>query len=242
MKKILFIGVMICIIFFNVGIINVSASDAYFVSDYGVSLSKEEYDFVSNFLYDGYQKSMTEQDYEIILGNGVNNDIERVEYNPIMPLGSTHTTGSKSLNISKTSLGSTTLVSIVATWTAIPLVKDYDLIGAYLDKVSLTGGVSTRVQYPNGNDSASYTKTAYNGVGASIKLPNVNTSNIIVSQVFNVTGSGHVYASYQHATKTVGLANSKKFTFSMGGFGNVFALDNAIYNSYDHMRGVDITI
>ena len=42
---------------------NVTAREYYYTNDNGVSLTKEEYDFLSKFYWDGYQEYMTIDQY-----------------------------------------------------------------------------------------------------------------------------------------------------------------------------------
>lgn len=238
MKRMLFI---LAVVISCVGINNVSASEVYYSNSNGILLTKKEYDFISEILWDGYQENMTMDEYNIILSNGVSKDIQKEEYIPMTPFATTHTTNAKSLSITKASFSNYTLISVTTKWLGSPVVRSYDLIGAYLDRVSLMGSVATRLSSTSGAYSSSYIKSDSNGFGVSIKLPDTGT-DIIVSQTFKVTGSGNVYASYQHATSNIILANSQNYTISRLGSGGVFLFDNSIYNIYDRMGGVNISI
>ena len=57
---------------------------------------------------------------------------------------------------------------------------------------------------------------------------------------FTYSGSGTIYASYQHAKTNVTLATSKKYTIAQGGYGNVLLFDNNVQIKYDNMTGVSI--
>ena len=196
MKKILFI---FTIMVFYAGICNASAYEVYYTNSNNVSFTKEEYEFISKILYDGYQKDMTLEEYNNLLSNGISDNIQKVSYETINPLDTEHTTANKSLTITKVKFPSYSLISVVAKWLNNPVVRSYDLIGAYLDGVSLTGGINTKVSSEEDTTFFYDIKNDTNGFGVSVKLPD-KAGSIIVSQTFSVIGSGNVYASYQHAT------------------------------------------
>ena len=69
-----------------------------------------------------------------------------------------------------------------------------------------------------------------------MKLPG-SGSNIVFNQTFTVSGSGRVYASYQHAKSSVSQADSKSFSISSSGLGNVFYFSSLnIRNKYDTLN------
>lgn len=45
---------------------NVYAQEIYYQNDYGVILDHQEYNFISNMYWEGYQKYLTMEDYNII--------------------------------------------------------------------------------------------------------------------------------------------------------------------------------
>lgn len=238
MRKICFFAILT---FF--AIINVNAAENYFSNRNGVSLTKEEYDFISKIFYEGYQDDLKEEEYNYIFTEDISNfsESEISEYVPIQMFGTSITTNSKSLKITKTQGTGYALISIVAKWSGSPVVRSYDVIGAYLSNVSLMGAPITKVTSSSGTTSYADVRYNGNGFGVSVKLPN-SGSGIIVSQAFKVTGNGHVYGSYQHAKNSVTQDNSKNYTISLSGYGNVFNFSNSVKNSYDQMSGVDIAV
>lgn len=238
MKKIL-----LCLsLLFYIGLTNVKAKEVYYTNSKNVCFSKEEYDFITNILWDGYQESMSLIEYNSILKNGVTDDVQSEELDIIMPLGTSHSTANKTLVITKAKSGNTTTVSVKATWTNLPVVRSYDVIGAYIMGPSIPNDVFTKVFTSSTTGTVSSNiKYNGNGFGVSIKLPTSGNS-IVISQVYSVTGTGTINASYQHATTELSLSDSQKYTISGSGAGGVFAFDSSVYNYYDHMRGVDISI
>ena len=82
--------------------------------------------------------------------------------------------------------------------------------------------------------------STYTGFGNSVLLP--SGSNLVINQILTTTPGGHIFASYQHAMQNVSLATSQLYTFSLGGYGNVFAFYGNAYGKYDGMAGVDIYV
>ncbi len=237
MKKI----ILVLFIFLGVKIMNVSAMDNYFVNMNGVIFSEEEYKFISDILWNGYQESMTQAEYDSIFIYGISNNIQIKELIPMMTFGNSHVTNSKSLVITKAATESDTLITVKVTWTKNPIVRSYDIIGAYLGGPIISSSVFTKVFSSSANNTSQYIKYDGNGFGVSIKLPD-NGNQVMLSQVYRVTGTGTINASYQHATSNISLSNSQKYTISNNGTGGVFLFDSSISNYYDHMRGVDISV
>ena len=223
MKKLLFV---IAIAFFYMGITSVHASEVYYTNVNNISFTKEEYDFVSKILWDGYQENMTLEEYDIILSNGISENIQINKYLPIMPLDTSHTTNAKSLVIAKSAFPSYALITVTLRWLGDPATRSYDIMGAYLDGVSLASSVSTRLSSSSSAYNSTYIKSDSNGFGVSIKLPDYD-SNIILTQSYRVNGTGNVFASYQHAKYSISLNNSQKYTISNNGSGKVFLFDSS---------------
>ena len=78
-----------------------------------------------------------------------------------------------------------------------------------------------------------------NGFGVSFKLP-TGGSSLNITQMFEVSIGGTVYASYQHANKTSTLDKSKDYSISKNGYGGVFLFSTLSSSYYDGMDGVYI--
>ena len=89
MKKIIFM----CLLFLTLSI-QANAKDIYYTNEMNVAFSKEEYDFVSSILFDGYQKTMTEEEFNnIFLDNTIHSEIRKVQSNyadGIVPMASSY--------------------------------------------------------------------------------------------------------------------------------------------------------
>lgn len=228
---------------------NVNAKEIYYSNDNGVSLSKEEYDFFSMLYWDGYQEYLTTEKYEIFVAN----DFLNAEYDSSTTQeknnikigdvssaqGTYHSTNSKSISISKI-CDTTCIIITKVNWFGTPSVKSYDVIGAYLYGATRIGTPSTLASSNSNTTSTAYYKYDSNGFGGSFVVP--SGSGLVITQDFITTTSGHIYASYQHATKTSSLAISQSYNISLTGFGGVFGFYGSAYNTYDDMNGVDIIL
>lgn len=222
--------------------INVKALETFYINENGVHFTAQEYECISKLYWEGFQEKMTLDDYNIVFENGMPLLIKSKEQDLIVPYASNHSTNNKTIKVTKAGFNGYTLVTTIASWYTNPIVRSYDLVGAYLDGVALANNlINTRIDSTDGMITSSEIKKDVNGFGVSIKLPSLGQS-IIISQTFRVTGKGTVYASYQHAKRSISLANSKKYSISRNGYGGVFKFENSIKDYYDAMGGVDIEI
>lgn len=234
--------ISIIVIAFSIFISSPKAAEAFYINNQGISFTQEEYEFITKIYWDGYQEKMNYDDYEMVFGNGMPIDVEIEEYTPIMTFSDAYSTASKSIKITKSNMGSYKLITISVDWMINPIVRSYDVIGAYLTGVKLVNGsVKTRAFSDSEETASTDIKQDANGFGVSIKLP-TSGNNFKIAQTFRVTRTGTIYASYQHAVKNISLANSKKYSISKNGYGSVFAFNNSIKSYYDGMQGVDIAI
>lgn len=198
MKKICFLIILICTL---VG--NVSAQELYYVNDKGVSFTKQEYDKISEFYWEGYQNNLTNEDFEFLKENGLfENEIKTIEINDnnfSLLSTSEHTTANKSLKMN-TVCSSTCLVSITLNWINLPKIRSYDILGIYLDNTSIIKINNLIVDTNKGKDFYSSTKKSSNGIGTSFKLP-TDVTYLNIAQTLIVEKRGVIKASYQHAKK-----------------------------------------
>ncbi len=223
--------------------INVNASELEgYTNQYGVTFSQEEYDFISKFYFDGYQEYMTMDAYNSFIDSDIMNaDISiKVYNNEIMPMSSIYETNMKQLKVS-TACYTDCNVTTVLSWKSLPSVRSYDLIGAYFDGTSLISGVSSFMFYDSSKVSPAYSTKSADGVSSTFKLPS-KASNLNFTQEFIVAKSGSINVSYQHARKSISLANSKKFSLSKNGYGGVFKFQESIRPYYDAMGGLTINL
>lgn len=207
-------------------------------------MTEEEYQFIGELYKEGFQNHITQELYDNIIDNDLmsrelNKKTVVHQDNPFAR-GPYHTTSYKSLSISSSCNSSNCLIIISLEWLANPAVRSYDVIGALFHNVTRQSTpITTYVDSISSNTTGTY-KYASDGVGASLKLG--TGSNILVTQQFYVSRGGTVFGSYQHATSAVTLNESRDYTFSIAGFGSVFAFGSAGRDAYDGMAGVDIAV
>ncbi len=216
---------------------SVYAKEVYYTNKNGVSFTEEEYKFLSQMFWEGSQDLMTEDDYQRFINSDLmEGTLETIYYVDVMPIAGTISDLGKTVKLSKSCLDTCT-ISTTATWTGVPNIRSYDVIGAYLGGTELIGTPVTTVGSTTTTDGSLEIVKASNGFGVSIKLPSTGT-NVIVNQLFKVTKGGYIYATYQHAMKSISLENSKKYTFSTHGYGNVFVFSGVAEDTYDRMGGL----
>lgn len=213
-----------------------------------VTLTEKESNFVKEVYSEEYLNNITEKQKERIREYNLDaNEVETKSYteNPnLLTRGTIFETNSKRITITKSCNTDACSIIVVLRWFGSPVIRSYDVMGA-----RFTGTIAP-YQYKNGftlieTDDVDSTCVNYqnlsNGFGCSFKLSNTATS-FYITQSFDVTGSGTVYASYQHASDPSTLAISKQYTLAYSGYGRVFDFYGTARSIYDQMNGVEITI
>lgn len=234
---------MLCLIISILFVENVCAlENTFYTNANGVGFSEEEYKFISDFYFEGFQDYMTQDDYQRFLDSNIMQGeiTTKILDNSLNTRSLVYETQMKQLKVSS-SCSSDCIVATTLIWKSLPAIRSYDLIGAFFDNTSLVGNVSSYLLSGNNYISPSNTLTNSNGVSATIKLPNGN-NNMEVVQQFMVKRSGSINVSYQHARKSITLANSKKYILSRSGYGGVFDFDESISSYYDAMGGITLNL
>lgn len=242
------------VMIFVLGIsINVYAEDVYYTTPNGIELTREEYDFLTDFYGAGYLNVMSQDQYdEFVELDLMNSDVTIKKStapstilirpgNVSSPQSNSTSTQAKTLQIGAACLPTKCIISLVNTWHVEPSVTSWDVIGTYLDDVTLLSYSHTYVS--TSNTTLYYDNRVYdtNGFGNSVKLPDYGT-NMIVNMAFNVSRDGTVYGSYQHAAQETTLANSQLYNIDFGGYGAVFDFYGTAFGIYDGMNGVDVDV
>ena len=244
-KKLFVLVITLIIITFSGNVLALE-NDVYYTNDHYVSFTKEEYDFVSKFYFDGYQKIMNQEQYKYMIDNDLmNGEIkvkEIIDNDGLLPMTDTYyATGSKKIKLSSSCGSSPCSMAISLTWLVSPKVRSYDLIGAYSPTSdNLKFGASV-IYHTGGTKQYTESRKESHGVSATMKLPS-SGEDIIIVMDFKANKGTTVYAAYQHAKKTISLANSRKYSFNSGGYGHVFLFDESVSDYYDAMGGVQMTI
>ena len=64
----------------------------------------------------------------------------------------------------------------------------------------------------------------------------------ISANVISTSQNAVAYGTYQHAVTDVSLSQSQSYTISHNGLGDVVNFASSVYNLYDGMAGVSITL
>jgi hypothetical protein len=162
----------------------------------------------------------------------------------------THQTAMKRLTISINFGLSIKSVTLTNTWLSMPVVRSHDVLAIRMSGTSLTlSGANPISGYlrHNGNIIQNYNQNHSNvrrvnaGVGISMKLPTGGTSMVhgMTVTVINNNDPFDAWGSFQHATSTVTLAQSRVYNLNNNGLGNVIDFTNSSTRAkYDGMRGV----
>lgn len=230
---------------------NVYANErVYYTTPNGIELTQKEYNFLNGFFGKGYVDIMTQDQYNEYLEDDIfNKEVTTVSYtepglallNPNGTRSDTHTTQAKTVQIGKVCPPNYCIMTLRNTWHGDPATRSWDNIGAYLSGVTYLSHIATIVSTDNYSYSFSNLKTASNGVGNSVDLPDTG-SNLIITMTFKVSKGGTVFGSYQHAMNDTTLAVSQNYNFDIGGYGGVFDYYGTAIGVYDGMNGVDITV
>ena len=244
MKKIkilLFIFIFIFSIFILKNEVYAKENDRYYTNYNNIRIKYEDYEELKKYYSESFIYSMTLEEYKSIMKNDLKNIevIEQQKYK-INPLSTSFSTSYKSLKI----INNNGYITISLIWKIMPKVRSYDVIAARFKGVKISGVISFKQTYVEDNYtyvSYSGTKQEFsNGLGYSFKL---STKDYLESSLsFWISGSGTIFASYQHAQKVTTLAQSKKYTLSVSGYGGVILFDDSVKAYYDAMSGVSINV
>ena len=142
--------------------------------------------------------------------------------------------------------------SMYVHWNKLPSTRSYDILAFRwsedFEMETYSGtqdghidGIAQRTEYNQGGNNS---KTATNGVGISMNLYDDSTTLYLTADVDGILynyAAINLYATYQHATSSLTLANSKSYTFSASGLGEVLYFSNStIRNKYDNMQGIKL--
>lgn len=242
MKKNLLIIVLFVFISFIPFNIASAESDNIYTTQNGISMPKDLYDELCKIYSKDYMETLSQNEFDAIPINNLKS-IKVSEY--IEPNINTRSTYFESRAKIIRLIQNENYVTLIASWKGIPNVKTYDVIAVRLHNVSLTGGFTFKqTWYANGKTNVSYDgykRVLSNGFGTSFKVQ--NGSNLELSLTFEINGNGKVFGSYQHACKSTTYEESKKYTLSSSGLGDVIKFStSSINNKYDAMSGVSISV
>lgn len=233
---------VLVVFFFSFIMIGNVFADTYYENNNGVRMSEDEYNFISELYGDDFPSIIPQETYNALKENNIfgqeiiriSNDYEASTYGLIE-------TTYKKLETSY-ACDTTCAVSATLTWKKVPATKSHDLFGVYFDGCGeITGLLSSMRANGSLYDPVEY-KLNSSGASATHKLPStISTSNAMyISLSFFANKKGGVQISYQHATKSISLTDSRKYNFSYNGYGHVFSFQESIRPYYDQMSGLEI--
>lgn len=240
-NKVLFTFILLII-----GLSITNAEECIIVNNENVEIPCDLYEDLNRYYSDNFLAFMTSYEYDQIKDSDLS-QIETITIsgeNPLMqgnianPNGTYFETSYKQLRITRNG----NFINANLLWVQNPATRSYDVFGIRFLGPHIVGTPLFREYYTINNttySSSSYSRKDFsNGFGISVQLPSYN--NLESDMTFTYSGSGTIYASYQHAKNTVTLAQSKKYTISANGYGNVLLFDSSIRIKYDNMTGVSI--
>lgn len=241
-SRILVVSILCLACLFGYKDVNAKETNIVYTNPNDVSFTQEEYDFFTKMYWDGYQKDITQNDYnEFVSKDFLNAEFDsKTVYDVPKTRGTYFSSNYKSIKISKM-CSDNCRISVVVTWLVNPNIRSYDVIGAYLSGTTLQSTPNTRVVSSTETKVALNIKKQEHGFGTSVLLPDTG-DDIKLNQDFYVAKGGYVYASYQHAVRNTTLATSQKFDVTGQEHGDVFTFYDEAYDIYDDMPGVDIQV
>lgn len=220
----------------------------YYVNQNGVVFNAQQFNYISDMYYVGYQDTMTQIEFDKIVELGLfKQPIIIVEQNGMnsksnyVVMGNSSTQYGVTTTITK-SCTTQCLVTLKATWSVIPSIKSFDVIGFRLANATID--TINKATISGNNYSVTYqpseAKVSDNGFGYSIKLG--NSVGLKITTSMYTSRNGTIFGSYQHSNYNVTLETSKLYNISPGGYGNVFSFYGDAMFKYNNATGVDITL
>ena len=165
-----------------------------------------------------------------------------------------HETSYKRIQIIDNHLGGEShLVMVYTQWLVTPATKSYDVTAMRIDGGTVVEGTQdgTQVYWEDGSykhitysPNGTNIRKADNGFGISMNLVNGASyfETDISANVISTSQNTVAYGTYQHAVTDVSLSQSQSYTISHNGLGDVVNFASSVYNLYDGMAGVSITL
>lgn len=199
-------------------------------------------------------KEITEEEY-----NAVRSDVQANESTSEPTRSSdsaSYETSYKRLSASIVEFSSGFSFNSTLDWKRVPATRSYDVFAYLTQNLSKTNFTGSQTYFTSaGSSTISYNtssagyKSFSNGAGVSMNLKdgtNITDYILGISSHMNkktTNAIGRVYVSYQHAKVNLTRAQSKSYSLSLSGLGNVvYYSDSAIMNSYDGMSGVSLAV
>ncbi len=174
--------------------------------------------------------------------------------NGVSTYDATHETTYKRITIIDNYIGGSTHSVLVYTqWLVTPATKSFDVTAMRIDGGYVVDGTQSGTQvywedgeynYINYSWNGTNIRKTDNGFGISMNLVNGASyfETDISANVVTTSSDAVAYGTYQHAVTDVTLNQSQSYTISHNGLGGVVNFTNSVYNLYDGMAGVSISL
>lgn len=246
MKRKILLGIILMSLLFIGG--NVNAEEIYYINNNNLSFTKFQYEAMKELFGEEYLQNFTKEEYDNFEVATINEDNYKVKIydeeedeNRVSNYATFIETSYKRLSISSICNTNYCTVTVMNTWKASPSVRSYDVIGVRLSATNFYDNTITANLVISGT---SYGRSGMNGssqgVGCVMKLRSGDVDYIM--HKVRVKPKGTVFASYQHAVKSITLTKALDFTFSGGGLGGVFSYPSSYGTMYDQMSGVYLNL
>lgn len=208
---------------------------------------------VSNEFGIVYEEEVTEEEYNASDLEGMESGIGGDDIN----LTGYFETNYKRLNVTLANASSYYVLLGDLTWKKIPACRSYDVFAFKTTRFYYSSVTGTQTYYVGSgytnisyNTSSAGYKALYNGAGLSMNLKdgsNITSYDMSISAHLIISdydySTSYVTVSYQHAQSDVTRAQSMDYYLSSGGLGGVVYFNSGtIWNKYDGMTGIDLTL
>lgn len=174
--------------------------------------------------------------------------------NGVSTYDATHETTYKRITILDIYLESNThRITVYTQWLVTPATKSFDVTAMRIDGGYVVDGTQDGTQVYWKDGAYGHVTYAWNGTnirktdnGFGISMNLVNGASYfetdISANVVTTSSDAVAYGTYQHAVTDVTLNQSQSYTISHNGLGGVVNFTNSVYNLYDGMAGVSISL
>lgn len=227
----------ICILIITVFLVPCIVNAKTITNKNNLKIDEDVYNKLCEIFPKEFVDSLDEDRYNAMMVNNLT-DIKIATSNPISLMSTIIDNPYKTLTITKVG----DLITINLSWKNEPKYHSYDVIGyRYTGSILTDNNYFQQIYNTSNVSNENSPKSSYGiGYGTSFKLQNGLEKNILLS--FRYTGTGVIYASYQHATANVSLVTSRDYSLSSNGYGKVFKFSDSSKNYYDNMIGVYLSV
>lgn len=218
------------------------------------------------YMPEEYLNSLSEEQYKKVLTLDVSRAVRSEEVyktskypEEISPLGDEYwETTYKKITLTAIPYQGTVVYSVMldTVWKYNPTVRSFDVSALRFENLNYDKGIAGGTQMYTLKSTGKTTGISYSPDGTNIKKEDdgfgismnlVNDAITYIRCYISVdasmsTKTGTIYGSYQHAVDNVSLAQSQDYTIDQVGMGRVINFSTKVWNHYDDMDGVKVTL